>query len=317
MLAIALAGCGGGGADRTRPLVLVKRFEKGPALLVQRVGAERITVADRVEMTLEATAEEGREIRFPEAADKLGEFTVAGVRTEPPQLVEGDRVRLRRTYELEPFLAGDYEIPALAVGFGPGVELRTEPVKVRVDSVLPESPGRPELKEIVPPVGLPGFPAWGYGGVALALAAAAGWLLWRRWKRARRRAERPPLPHEIALRALRELMEQDLIGRGEAKLFYLRLSSILRHYIEDRFALRAPERTTEEFLRECGGTDLLSGRQVELLREFLLHCDLVKFAGYQPSRAEIDATINACAQFIAETRPQDEAVETVTAPGGC
>ena len=39
-------------------------------------------------------------------------------------------------------------------------------------------------------------------------------------------------------------------NKGRIKEFYERISNILRHYIEHRFDLHAPERTTEEFLYE-------------------------------------------------------------------
>ena len=45
-------------------------------------------------------------------------------------------------------------------------------------------------------------------------------------------------------------MEEGLIDKGEQKLFYLKISAILRHYVEDRFGMHAPENTTEEFLRD-------------------------------------------------------------------
>ena len=56
---------------------------------------------------------------------------------------------------------------------------------------------------------------------------------------------------------------------------------MLRHYIEDRFGLRAPEQTTEEFLAELRQKHVFGERQKDLLRAFLEHCDLVKFAELQ------------------------------------
>ena len=96
--------------------------------------------------------------------------------------------------------------------------------------------------------------------------------------------------------------------KGEAKLFYLRLSNILRHYIEDRFGLRAPERTTEEFMDELRSADALEPTHKGLLNDFPRHCDMVKFAEHQPSTQEIDNIIAACRRFIDETKVEAEAV---------
>jgi hypothetical protein len=62
--------------------------------------------------------------------------------------------------------------------------------------------------------------------------------------------------HEIAYARLRALVKDDLIKAGKVKEVYERVSNILRHYIEHRFDLRAPERTTEEFLIELQWTDV-------------------------------------------------------------
>jgi hypothetical protein len=220
--------------------------------------------------------------------------------------------------QLEPFLPGEYEIPALTARFGEDVTIETEPVTVTVQSVLPPEAGEaPDIKEIAPPVSLSrGW--WWLWVLAVALAAAAAlWYFWWRRRKSAEEAELLPQPHEVALRALRDLMAQDLIAKGQAKLLYLRLSAILRHYIEGRFGLLAPEHTTEEFLYEVRDDARFSDSQKQLLREFLEHCDMVKFAEYQPAREEIDDTINTCAQFIAETKPaRDEPAVAAVGGGG-
>ena len=43
-----------------------------------------------------------------------------------------------------------------------------------------------------------------------------------------------------------ELIFVPVTDVDRSKEFYERISGILRHYIEDRFDLHAPERTTEE-----------------------------------------------------------------------
>ncbi|NIP95469.1 MAG: hypothetical protein GWO24_19305 [Akkermansiaceae bacterium] len=103
-------------------------------------------------------------------------------------------------------------------------------------------------------------------------------------------------------------MAEDLPGKGEMKPFYQRISDILRHYIENRFGLHAPERTTEEFLGELGSGQALDPAHKPLLGKFLSHCDLVKFAEYQPSRDDIQSTFDSCKDFILETKD--------TAPSG-
>lgn len=312
LLAAGLLGCGSAETGR-RPAAVEQRYKEGPNEVVLRLDRDRITAADSVHLEIEAAAPEGVEIRLPSPGEKLGEFTVAAVHPYAPELAGDGRIRQRTVWELEPFLAGSYEIPPLEVGFG-GETIRSGALKVEVTSVLPPDEQALDIKEILPPVDMPGIPWWVWGAGAVALAAVGIWY-WRRKRGRAASAPRTPEPHEVALAALRDLMKEDLLSRGEAKLFYLRLSAILRHYIEDRFGLHAPERTTEEFLHDLRTFAGLTEEQKRLLKEFLHHCDMVKFAGYRPTREEIDRTLNTCGQFIAETRPRETEPETAGVGG--
>ena len=94
--------------------------------------------------------------------------------------------------------------------------------------------------------------------------------------------------------------------RQEIKLFHLRISDILRRYIENRFGVRAPEQTTEEFLTAASGIRLhekaILGNNRPLLADFLTHCDLVKFARHEPTRDECEKTVSLCREFIEQTK---------------
>ena len=308
---LPLVSCAPGDNQQAPTYEIEQHYESGPFELTVKVSRAEITVAGRIELALEAVAAEGQEVEFPRLGEEVGEFRLIDAGAAAPRLLEGDRLLTRTSYQLEPFLPGDYEIPPMKVRFGEDTVIETRPITVRVVSVLPASDETPDIKEIVPPVELPGLEPWVYWAMAGLLAlAAGGYFFWRR-RRLRQHFEPPLLPHQIALRELRKLQGDDLILKGQAKLFYLRLSLILRRYIEDRFGLRAPESTTEEFLADLGADPTFVPRQKELLKQFLEHCDMVKFAEHSPTRDEIDQAINTCAQFIAETRgePARQAVE--------
>ena len=305
LLVLCLASCSRTSRQPDTNLFdIQRRYEKGPVNLILKISRQQITIADELELVLEVQAPEGQEVKFPTFSGKLGEFTINGSDTTPQRLAEGGRVVVSRSYQLEPFLAGDYQIPPITVQIG-SASIETASETIKVVSVLQEGQ-KPELKEIGPPVELPGLSGWLFFSMGLAVAglAIAGYLLWRR-RRAAQKAEAAVPPHELALAELRKLMAENLISQGQAKLFYLRVSAILRHYIEGRFGLRAPERTTEEFLNDLQAAQTLLPRQKELLKRFLEHCDIVKFAEHQPTLEEVDDTLNTCAQFIAETRHQD------------
>ena len=130
--------------------------------------------------------------------------------------------------------------------------------------------------------------------VILILVALGIWLWWRRRKPVvAPQVVRMLTPLEVALAALQQL-RQDAPPADE---FYTRLSDIIRHYIEERFGLRAPERTTEEFLAEA----TLPTQQMTLLSAFLQEADLVKFARLRPGKDDMERAASAGEKFIRES----------------
>ena len=138
-------------------------------------------------------------------------------------------------------------------------------------------------------------------GAAIVLSTLIVWLMGRRKLHAPPPAPRRPA-HEIAFAELEQLVAANLPEQGEIKEFYQRISVILRHYIENRFGLHAPECTTEEFLTELGSGKELEVEHKPLLGRFLEHCDLVKFAEHQPGHNDIQNTFDSCKNFIVETK---------------
>jgi MYXO-CTERM domain-containing protein len=122
---------------------------------------------------------------------------------------------------------------------------------------------------------------WPYKIQALAAAVALGLALVWWWRRRRRvAASAPVFPSVTAVaRALERLGE--LRGRMEgmgAKPFALEVSEIVRVFVEEQFEHRAAHQSTEEFLAEARELARLTAKQQEGLEDFLVCCDLAKFA---------------------------------------
>jgi len=299
---------------------VTKHYERGPLLLDMKVSSGEITVAQRLTLSLEATAGEGTDVEFPEAGGLGNDFGLVDSSATPARLLPGGKVAVKREYVLEPMLSGEYRIPALKIRFtakgGEAHELETEPVDVKVRSLLPEDMKDLAIKDIVGPQSPPvrtGLIALIAGGVLLV---AAGVVLAALYLRKRRRAgvEQARVPaHEAAFDAMERLIGEQLVEKGEWKEFYFRLTDILRRYIEDRFGFHAPERTTEEFLEEIrGGRDggfssALGPAQKRLLEAFFTHGDMVKFAAVVPEKAEIRAAFDSCRDFISGTAAEGQA----------
>jgi hypothetical protein len=153
-----------------------------------------------------------------------------------------------------------------------------------------------------PLIYIPNGWAW-FIGILLALALlAALFFLWRWWHK-RRAILAVPAPIPPHVRARRKL-EQALAMISEPKPFSTLVSHAIREYLEARFDFRAPERTTEEFLYELQGTALLTPAQKKSLGDFLESCDLIKFAKYEPSEAELRGLHAAALRLVNETEPR-------------
>ena len=173
-----------------------------------------------------------------------------------------------------------------------------------------------DVRDIKPPVSLDKsyFRLYIIIAIAFGVLILAAIVLHYIYNRKHREIESIPEPlpaHQIAYNDLESLRAMDLISKGQIKEYYYRLSNIVRHYIENRFNLMAPERTTEEFLAEMTVTDMLSGVHKELVGNFLEHCDMVKFAAYGPDSREIENSFNSAKKLVDETREviQEEVVE--------
>ena len=169
--------------------------------------------------------------------------------------------------------------------------------------------GTNSLRDIKPPVEIPsgwGLVAWVVG--ALAVVALVFWA-WRYWQK--RRSQVPPVPvippHVRAKQKLREALA--LIG--QPREFCILVSDTVRWYLEERFDFHAPERTTDEFLYELQGTNLLSPDQKDSLGEFLRRCDLVKFARYEPGQPELHDLHDSALRLVEETEPIMAVLEAV------
>lgn len=178
------------------------------------------------------------------------------------------------------------------------------------DGLLPERWESLDIRAEKPLVPIQEAPWWWLPAVVavLALIAAAVWWMMKRRRLPAKPAIPPRPPHEVALEALERLRQEALPARRRFEEFYVRLSSIVRRYVEGRFALRAPEMTTEEFLQAALHAQALSAEHRVALQEFLSRCDLVKFARYEPSEHEAEDTFNAAMRFVQETQSQPEPV---------
>jgi hypothetical protein len=247
--------------------------------------ALRVTVGDRLTMTVTVEHPAGATVTWPDSLD-LSPFEVLEARSED------GTTRSSAAFTLTAFELGMLEIPALdvVVTAAGGTEevVSTSPYAVEVVSVGTDESG--DIRDIRGPLGVGMSPFRLALLILLPLLLAA--LLFVFARRLRSRQDDGALPalgplprpaHEIALEALVALGGSGMLERGAVKEFHIEASDILRRYVEARFRVEALEMTTREVL---AGLEAVRSepRFRDGLGSFLEQCDLVKFAKVRPGR---------------------------------
>ncbi|MBN2455572.1 MAG: hypothetical protein JXB29_03395 [Sedimentisphaerales bacterium] len=317
---LVCAGCkkdAGTGGGQTK-FEIDKDYQRGPLTVHVRVEKTKMTIAETFLLEFEAAIEPGFEVQMPKVGKELKNFGIVDWDNLGDRLDENNNVVGRCRYRLEPFLSGTFDIPAFTFQFTDvnnpeekAYELTTEPIETQVTSLLGQQRAELVIADIEDVVGMPEkrsyWWVWILGAMSI-IAAVSFWLYLRR-KEAIELVRYLAPAHEIAYERLRALVKKDLVKKGKIKEFYEQISNILRHYIEHRFNLRAPERTTEEFLIELATTEVLGADDKAGLAEFLKLSDLVKFAKHNPTTEQIQQTFDLVKNFIEKTKSDEKKID--------
>jgi hypothetical protein len=314
LLLLLLSGC-----SRATPTVgvdvgkdaLSHVSEKGPVRMTVRVSPPEPRLSDLVNLEIEVVAPEQIEIKAPTFGNAVGDFLVRDYHEDSSETSSEAKEQTRKFhYELEPVHSGTHLIRSVVIEFvdrrdsseekDKVATIASDPIEVKVSSMLDDQvPDLGQLEDMLPPQPLEeNYRYWWVWGLLLAIALllTAFRLLKRRESRVA--SERKRSPDEIASEALAALLGEDLPGQGLFKDFYVRLTGIVRVYIEGTTGLRAPEQTTEEFLREMRTRATFPLERSNQLREFLEAADMVKYAGQQPGSDQIELSIRRAQEFI-------------------
>ena len=310
---VLCAGCGTmrrdqGVASSDSANTIERKSEKGPVKLSVRVWPREPRLSDLVDMDITVESQPGVEVKPPAFGQAVGDFLVRDYTERPSSATEKNLRRFH--YQLEPAHAGKHLIRSVSIEFldkrpnserrGEPALIETEPLEVNVTSELgAEAPSLANLEPMLPPQSVPQTTAIGWlvaSALAVLLAIVAFWALRRR--KGRPIEPRRQTPEEIARSALERLLEENLPGRGLFKEFYLRLTGIVRQYVEDTTGIRAPEQTTEEFLRDMRSRAAFTPERSVQLAEFLEAADLIKYAGQEPGEGQIDQALARAHEFV-------------------
>ncbi len=172
---------------------------------------------------------------------------------------------------------------------------------------LSPSPPPMQLHDIKDVIALPAPVPWWYWPCGILVLLLGLVLVFLLVKRRQKREEKVPSAAEQALTTLaaaRELMTPE-----QSRAFAVKVAEILRTYIEQQFHLFRPNLTTREFLRALTGqADMQNSTLMawnDLLKNWLNHCDMVKFARYNLTEDEMEEMLGQVRQFVEATGKKD------------
>jgi len=312
------------------PAPLEQLTERGPVRVRVSLEPAEPVIGDLLTLSLEVTAEPGVELIMPEFGQALDRFSIRDF--VPRESIDGDgRTRAMQRYGLSAPMSGPQFIPPIAVEFvdrrtgqrpapegEDAYEILTQRLDFEVQSVLPEASAdelEPALGELEPIASLGAAEGWNWVLAAvllvvLVVAFGLGHLLFSRVKARRASAYEIASSRLDALKARPRPEEAEAVGA-----FFVELSDLVRHYLEDRFGLHAPEHTTEEFLDVASGSPDLSEAHQGFLQDFLRRADQVKFARYLPGADYIEDVLLAAERFLEQTRAEAAHDEPSAKPG--
>ena len=277
-----------------------------------QVEARAVTIGTPFRYTIEVAAPAGTAVEIPQLAGAIGAFEVVDFGQEPPHATDG-RTVVSRWFQLVTYETGEHVVPGPSIQYrgadGESHAVAAPDAPVVVQSLVDAAGATPpsDVRDIKGPVAKPRDYTpllWIAAGIVAVLALLA-WVV-RRLRRPRAGIAPAPRPiHLRALDALAELQAAQLIEAGRFEEFYVRLSGIVRDYVEGRFRVRAPEMTTEEFLQAAQRRAELAPAHRALLGQFLGEADLVKFARHHPAPADAARALTAAGEFVRSTSPEE------------
>lgn len=281
-------------------------LSRGGMSLWVTASPDSVDVARDFEVVVKAVAPSGVTVTLPDLRDRFRGFSVAEDFAEEPLIAEDGSTtyvsswRLvpkpcEKTYKLLPFVVTllrnvDGKESTETFYTAPvyfGNPAAREPVTGGIE-VDPEKDLPPLSWKLVKQSAL----------VLLSIIAVIAFVWWAARKVAQKIREHRMSPIERAMLELDRLLQKGLPGRGRYKDFYIELTMVVRRYIQRRHSVRAPNLTTDEFLRAASENPAFTREALEGLRQFLESSDMVKFAGVEATPEMADSATDRARNYL-------------------
>ncbi|MBO4465961.1 MAG: hypothetical protein J5748_04720 [Bacteroidales bacterium] len=149
------------------------------------------------------------------------------------------------------------------------------------------------LEEVLPYIGGGIAGLWIITAIVVLIVYFAG--------RKKKAEERRDPAHIVALRKLDKYRSDKYWAPDKQKAFYSGITGAVKEYIDERFAIDAPEMTTAELFDALQGRTELTPELYEKMKELFERADFVKFAKYVADDAQNAEALPLCVRFVTST----------------
>lgn len=281
-----------------------------PVTVEAKIDKERVTVGDRVTLTLTVRHAPDVVVDTPSIPALPSDLEMLEVLAPQEEQSNGQRL-VHWRYILAAFAPGQVLVPPITVRYSAGGSTSTitsNPTPVNVESVIPPGTTVEDIRDLKGQMEIPGGPPLAWQplamGAAVAVATVVLWPALRAVYRRRQMKPFPPLapgpslsPEDIAQAELGRLRESMPPGQGEYKRFYQSLAHCIRRYLQDRHAFPATALTAGE-LEERMIAQGIDRWQARLVGNLLSECDKVMYTGYVPPLARLEGDLRLAYEIV-------------------
>lgn len=270
LIASILAGCSKQPAsvETFSEPVYSQQYRQGSATVIVSLSETNIPTAGKIRMLLDVHAPLDADVILPDLGTLIEPFQVADGYAEPIQRLPNGKQLHRRAWVLTPGLAGETIFQPLEIYAGAD-RIKTAPMSIGVESLLPAGIDTFEIKDIAAPIEI--LPEQEkkrrsiYTALGVLLALGLIPFLIRLTKRTKEESLIPA--HESAFQSLEKLPEDPVEKIHE-------LNRILRAYYQARFNIPMVGKTVVEMLPILEDDEMI---------RFLESCEEIRFSNKVPT----------------------------------
>ncbi len=277
----------------------------------------QILIGEQTRLTVSVSLKKGQQLLFPEY--KYKQEITPGLEVLEGKIpdtlgIDGDMIKVSKTYVLTSFNENLYHIPSMSVKVD-GKNYQTRDLALKVLTVPVDTV---HADKYFPPKDVQDNPfSWDewskvlWASIVFALLFSLALYIAMRLKANKPvvksvRLVRYQPPHQKALKGIDKLKTDNSAQSDNQKDYYTKLTDILRRYIAERFGFDAMEMTSSEIIANLRAQG--NGAIDEVVNLFRT-ADLVKFARHSVLANENDANLLNALSFINDTKTEEK--ETV------